>query len=163
MWHPLLKPLFVICSAAIFQTFIKFNSIKVIKQFKIIFNHLQQRAKLAEGYTTDHKCWAFQACSSQFGSLYSSEELINALGWNHTSYLSLFLHGQIFGLNFCPHGKCLNRDKIDFSTKQRRLQLNRFCKKKAQITFMPRQNSVSYTISFLYISKISSHSKFLHI
>ena len=74
-----------------------------------------------------------------------------------TSYLSLFLHRQNFELNFFPHRKCVNRDKIGFATKQRKLQLNRFCNKTAQIPSMPRQNSVNYTILY------SIHLKFLHI
>ena len=78
--------------------------------------------------------------------------------WNdHTSYLSFFLRGQNFGLNFSPHRKCVNRDKISFATKQRKLQLNRSCNKLAQIPYMPRQNSVNYIVFY------SIHLQFLHI
>ena len=41
---------------------------------------------------------------------------------DHTLYLSFFLHGQNFGLNFSPHKKCANRDKTGFATKQRKFQ-----------------------------------------
>ena len=34
--------------------------------------------------------------------------------YDHTLYLSFFLHGQNFGLNFSPHRKCVNRDKTVF-------------------------------------------------
>ena len=69
----------------------------------------------------------------------------------------IFLHGQIFGLSFSPHGMCVNRDKIGVATKQRKLLLNRFCNKTAQIPTMPRQNSVNNNIFY------SLHLKFLQI
>ena len=74
------------------------------------------------------------------------------------------------GPNFSPHRMCVNRDKIDFATKQRKLQLNRFCNKTAQIPSMPWQNSVNYIIIIFYSkhikfhqSKISPHLKYLRI
>ena len=51
--------------------------------------------------------------------------------------------------NFSPHRKCVNRDKIGFARKRSKSQLNRFCNKTAQISSMPRQNSVNYIIFYL--------------
>ena len=46
-----------------------------------------------------------------------------------TSYLSFFLHRHNFWLNIFSMQMCVNRDKIDFATKQRKRQLKRCCNK----------------------------------
>ena len=86
---------------------------------------------------------------------------------NHNCHF--FLHIQNFWLNFSLHRKCVNRYKIGFSTKQRKLKLNIFCNKTTQKSSMPQQNSMiifySIHLKFLHILnfstyKISPHLKF---
>ena len=89
-------------------------------------------------------------------------------GVAHTSYLSFLFHGQDFGVIFCSTQKCVNRNKLDFASTQRKSYktayvVNLSCAAKfairSNLSLIHITKLLHRTNNFVMWSKIAFHVK----
>ena len=114
---------------------------------------------------------------------WNSKKIWNSLYVILKFWLSLPIHhicnffstDNFFGFYYSPHRKCVDRNKIEFATKQRKWQMNRFCNKTSTNSIHAtakqcKKNIYFYSIHLKFLDiqnfstyKISPHLKYLHI